>query len=192
MTPFQPLCAMLYQYITRFRHLQSLDLFMKEKPAVSMSNGPDLARTFGEHCPSLRSIRFSPSSFHAYCPSGNWVSVQGLHQRFKEAMSLFALATQPLCAEGSTLTDSLEFSVSTLRVLRDISTSLKNLKSTLGNLEAGMEFLGEGTTLVRSLDAMSPVLDAELSSSISLAFEACSGILRAIGGRVDDVSAGSL
>lgn len=163
---------MLRHLISGFRDLRHLDFLTKENKNASTSNIPCvLARTFGEHCPSLRTIRFNVDSFHVQYSPGKWVSFQDTCQLHKEILQL--------CMETLPVLDACTGDLSTLTNASSLATSLQDLREVMAALRAATS---RWVAAARYKDLRAPESDADWSSSISLAYGTCSRVLKRLQG----------
>ncbi|KAI0702956.1 hypothetical protein C8T65DRAFT_655195 [Cerioporus squamosus] len=172
----EPLCNMLRDFAAQFRELQYLDLFTKERGGegseLNKLKLPDLARSFGQRCPSLRSVRFSVDSFYAYRSAGEWIGIWDMDRLQDEVVTKFGLqnpaarevrSASPADPSRPIITPELKAAL-----LRDMKTSVNRLR-------VAMSY--RGTTTARCLGVMSPETDADVVASINLAYGALRRIL---------------
>lgn len=166
---------MLRDFVASFRHLKYLDLFPGADPGAKSghSQSSTLARSFGERCPSLRGVRFSPDSFHAHHPTGHWVSLWDIGQLQTEIISTCALLQSSLSADRA----------SAGQVHRASSSRLSHVK---GSPEVACKDIISGLLALRAarttmtttyLDVFSPEADADMAAAINFAYSASRQLL---------------
>ncbi|TFK94613.1 hypothetical protein K466DRAFT_657640 [Polyporus arcularius HHB13444] len=187
----EPLCEMFLQFVTGFRRLLYLDFLTKDRTGLSTSNLPQLARSLGERCPSLRSIRFSPAWFYAHYSDSEWVSVQDIQGLYKELATCMLAQAQSSKNRGrailgvnttkqsAVLSDPAvapHFKIPSFREYQEMNSAFVKLHA----------LRPRGSAAGRLLDLIaSPEVDADWVSSMNHAYRTGSRVLRIAQGRGD-------
>ncbi|RPD78236.1 hypothetical protein L226DRAFT_286904 [Lentinus tigrinus ALCF2SS1-7] len=171
---------MLRDFVAGFGQLQYLDFFTKkgddEGSELEVLKLPELARSFGERCPSLRAIRFSMKSPFTVRSSGEWIGLQDIERLCEVAYKTFDLedSVDRTAGQNDPTPSRSAFITPELReeLLNDLETSLIRISMPLGY---------QGATVARALDVMSPESDADMVVAITLAYRALRRLLDSAG-----------